>query len=337
MSLYGAPRPKSKPDPVPLSQSSIHALATELSLARARPRQSRTGPSQKPLSNRGVAVRAARDEAGRTTSRDIGGDVDEHELARSRKKLIVKARVYERLRKVGGGDGEAEEEDRLVDFDRKWVEEGEPEFHSSASSSSDEPEDEGETVEHTDDLGRTREVSKKTLARVLRREARAKQRARDQQVPPSPAHHHQLASQPPPESISYGPRIQTGAFQTANFSSVPTADMLAAAMPAEKAVVEEVHYDAGGEVRTKGVGFYRFSKDEEDRKREFQELEEERRRTERERERMAEKKRKRKEDLERRKEEVRKKRRGKVGGTWLEGFMGQLEGGRGGNAAEEDK
>ena len=335
MSLYGVPRPKSKPNPIPLSQSSIHALATELSLARARPRQSRTKPSQKPLSNRGVATRAARDEAGRTTSRDIGGDVDERELARSRKKLIAKAGVYERLRK-GGGGGDGEEEDGLVDFDRKWVEEGEPEFHSSASSDDDEEEEGGgggEMVEHTDDLGRTRKVSKKALARILRREARTKQRAQDQQIPPSQAHHH-LAAQPPPESISYGPRIQTGAFQTANFSSVPTADMLAAAMPAEKEGFEEVHYDADGEVRTKGVGFYRFSKDEGDRKREFQELDEERRRTERERERMAEKKRKRKEDLERRKEEVRKKRRGKVGGTWLEGFMGELEGG---NSPEIDK
>ncbi|KAG0634207.1 hypothetical protein HOY80DRAFT_895296 [Tuber brumale] len=321
MSLYGAPRPKSKLSSIPLSQSSIHALATELSLARTRPRQSRTRPSQKPLSNRGVAARAARDEASRTTSRDLGGDVDELEWARSRKKLIVKAGVYEGMQK--GREGV--EEDGLVDFDRKWVEEGEPEFCASASSS-DEDEGGGEMVEHTDDLGRTRRISAKALARILRREARTGQRAQDQPIPPSQTHHH-LAAQPAPESISYGPRIQTGAFLTANFSSVPTADMLAAAMPIEKEGVDEVHYDAGGEVRTKGVGFYRFSKDEEDRKREFQELEEERRRTERERGRMAEKKRKRKEDLERRKEEVRKKRRGKVGGTWLEGFIGELEGG----------
>lgn len=259
--------------------------------------------------------------------------MDERELARSRKKLIAKAGVYERLRKGNGGDGE--EEDALVDFDRKWVEEGEPEFRSSASDDDEEEEGDGggEMVEHTDDLGRTRKVSKKALARILRREARTKQQAQDQQTSPSQGPHH-LAAQPPPESVSYGPRIQTGAFQTANFSSVPTADMLAAAMPVEKEGVEQVHYDADREVRTKGVGFYRFSKDEEDRKREFQELEEERRRTERERERMAEKKRKRKEDLERRKEEVRKKRRGKVGGTWLEGFMGELEGG---NAKETDK
>lgn len=260
--------------------------------------------------------------------------MDERELARSRKKLIYKAGVYERLRKGSGGDGE--EEDALVDFDRKWVEEGEPEFHSSASDDDEEEEEgdgRGEMVEHTDDLGRTRKVSKKALARILRHEARTKQQAQDQQTSPSQDHHH-LAAQPPPESVSYGPRIQTGAFQTANFSSVPTADMLAAAMPVEKEGVEQVHYDADREVRTKGVGFYRFSKDEDDRKREFQELEEERRRTERERERMAEKKRKRKEDLERRKEEVRKKRRGKVGGNWLEGFMGELEGG---NAEETDK
>ncbi|CUS06838.1 unnamed protein product [Tuber aestivum] len=337
MSPYGAPRPKSKPNPIPLSQSPIHALAAELSLARTRPRPSRLGSLQKPLSNRGIATRAARDEVDRTTSRDIGGDVDERELARSRKRLVVKAEVYERLRKGSGGDGQ-EEEDGLVDFDRKWVEEGEPELHSSASSSSsDEEEQDGrEMVEHTDDLGRTREVPKNTLVRILRREARAKQRALDQQVPPSQAYNYP-ASQPPQESISYGPRIQTGAFRSANFSSVPTADMLAAAMRIEEEGVEEVHYDAAMEVRTKGVGFYRFSRDGEDRKREFQELNEERRRTEREREKMAEKKRKRKEDQERRKEEVRKKRRGKVGGTWLEGFMGELGGGGGGNVVEEAK
>ncbi|KAG0133470.1 hypothetical protein HOY82DRAFT_264465 [Tuber indicum] len=324
MSLYGVPGSQSKPSPIPLSQSSIHALATELSLARTRPRQFRTRPSQKALSNRGVAARAARDEAGRTMSRDLGGDADEQEWVRSRKKLIVKAGVYERLRKGGGGDGE--EEDGLVDFNRKWVEEGEPEFCTSSSSSDEE--EGGEMVEHTDDLGRTRRISSKALTRMLRREARTGQRAQDQQIPPSQAH-HPLAAQPAPESISYGPRIQTGAFQTANFSSVPTADMLAAAMSIEKEGVDEVHYDAGGEVRTKGVGFYRFSKDEDDRKREFQELEEERRRTERERGKMAEKKGKRRLDLERRKEEVRNKRRGKVGGTWLEGFIGELEEGKG--------
>ncbi|RPB01986.1 hypothetical protein L873DRAFT_1733951 [Choiromyces venosus 120613-1] len=334
MSLYGAPRPKSKPKPIPLSQSSIHALATELSLARTRPRQSRARPSEKPPSNRGVAARAARDEAGQTTNRDIGGDVDERQLVRSRKKLVIKAGVYERLRR-GGGGGEGEGEDGLVDFDKKWVEEGEPEFRSSDDEEEEEEEEEGgEMVEHTDDLGRTRKVSEKALERILRREARAKLQSQDQE---STTSSQSLAAQPLPEAISYGPRIQTGAFQTANFSSVPTADMLAAAMPVEKEGVEEVHYDAGGEVRTKGVGFYQFSKDEGERKREFAELEEERRRTEMERERMAEKKRKRKEDLEKRKEEVRKKRRVKVGGSWLEGFMGELEGGKGGTAEEADK
>ena len=65
---------------------------------------------------------------------------------------------------------------------------------------------------------------------------------------------------------------------------------------------EELHYDANAEVRTKGTGFYSFSKDAEGRRREMEALEKERLQTEKERtEREARKEKKRQEIEERRK------------------------------------
>ena len=97
-------------------------------------------------------------------------------------------------------------------------------------------------------------------------------------------------------------------------------------MPEEEEEDVEAHYDASKEVRGRGVGFYQFSKDNEVRRREMEELERERGVTERERGGARERKVKRRREVEERKEEIRRRKRGRVGGEWLEGFVGEMVG-----------
>ena len=70
----------------------------------------------------------------------------------------------------------------------------------------------------------------------------------------------------------------------------------------------ESHYDANAEVRTKGTGFYGFSKDAETRKNEMDELDRERLETERARKERDARKEARKKEIEERKKLVAEKR-----------------------------
>lgn len=336
-SLYGAPRPKSKSNAISLSSTSIHALSTELSLARSRLSSStsksapgRTRPSKtKSLftnSNKNVSKRAAKDLAtdddrsyGGKTSEELGGGVSERDLARSKKRLNEKAKLYNAMKR---GDFNDDNGEGLVDFDRKWAE------HPSDEESEDDEEtreEEGgdEIVEYEDEFGRTRKGKKSEVEREKRREA-AVQKAQEEIA--------QMNAQP--EGLIIGNTIQTAAFTTATFSTVPSSSMLSSALPAESAD-QETHYDASKEVRTKGVGFYQFSKNAKERTVEMEELMNERKRTGEERKRKEEKKKRRLEELEARKEKVKRMRRGKVGESWLEGFMGEIEGAGGAGDEKE--
>lgn len=85
---------------------------------------------------------------------------------------------------------------------------------------------------------------------------------------------------------------------------------------------EAVHYDPKSEVRSKGVGFYAFSRDEEGRKREMDNFDEMRENTEtqrREREEQAEKKKK---AMEEREKVVAEKRDRKLADAFLESLDG---------------
>lgn len=83
-----------------------------------------------------------------------------------------------------------------------------------------------------------------------------------------------------------------------------------------------VHYDANSEVRSKGVGFYAFSKDEGERMREMEGLEGLREGTERERKEKQERAEKRREALEERKKVIRRKREEKLAEAFLDGLDG---------------
>lgn len=339
--LYGAPRPKSKSTAISLSSTSIHALSTEISLARSRlsstsslksaPGRSRPSKTKSLFagSNKNVSKRAVKDLAdshGGKTSEQLGGGISERDLARSRKRLKEKAKLYEAMKR---GDFNDDAGEGLVDFDRKWAEHPSDEESDNGDGADEEREDDDdgdEIVEYEDEFGRTRKGKKSQVEKDKRREAAAK-KAVDEET----------ARDAVPEGLIIGNMIQTSAFTTATFSAVPTSSMLSSALPVEEEEDLETHYDANREVRTKGVGFYQFSTNSKERAGEMEELLNERKHTAEGRKMAEEKKKRRREEVEARREEVKRRRRGKVGGNWLDGFMGEIEADNGAGKEKEEK
>lgn len=325
--LYGAPRPKSKSNDISLSSTSIHALSTEISLARSRlASKSKSAPGRarpsktKSLfanSNKNVSKRAAKDLAdddrsyGGKTSEQLGGGISERDLARSKKRLKEKAKLYGAMKR---GDFNDDNGEGLVDFDRKWAEHPSDEESDKDDDGAKEEDDGDEIVEYEDEFGRTRKAKKSHIEKEKRHEAAAKKALEEVQ-----------ARDAVPEGLIIGNTIQTGAFATANFSAFPSSSMLSSALPIEEEEDLETHYDASKEVRTKGVGFYQFSTNTKERAIEMEELVNKRNHTAEERKIAEEKKKRRREAVEARREEVKRRRRMKVGGNWLEGFMGEIE------------
>jgi hypothetical protein len=83
---------------------------------------------------------------------------------------------------------------------------------------------------------------------------------------------------------------------------------------------EEEHYDASREVRSKGVGFYQFSRDEGARREEMGNLEKMRLETERVEAERAERREKKRLEMERRKSIIREKRVKKEAEKFLDGL-----------------
>ncbi|RUS29166.1 hypothetical protein BC938DRAFT_480971, partial [Jimgerdemannia flammicorona] len=195
-------------------------------------------------------------------------------LEASRAALERKARIYDKLRK-GGSVSEKVAEELMVDFERKnWNDPEESDTSDDEKRSSGEGEDDP-WVEYVDEFGRTRVVRKS-------------------QVPKEPT--------PPPVD-----------------DTLPT--LLSEDMRRdlerqrwEREAEEELaagpqHYDERREVRAKGVGFYRFSRDEGERSEQMSELKRLRNQTEARRMAHQSVKDRRKEILEKRTEMIRAKRR----------------------------
>lgn len=313
--MYGIKR-KSKAA-IPLSSSSIHALSTELEHAKAlaasgQPRPSRpsASSSKRDIYKQPKKVNKPLRYASKPTISGVncGAPTDE-ELARSKAALERKAKQYAKMSRRHKDD-----ENLLVDFERK---ERDQDGDSSFEESSDDDDPfkgrEGEPlVEYEDEFGRTRMVPRSWA------EKQEKQRKEEEESSALPSM---------PESLIYGAAMQTHAFKTV---SGATASELLDYLPPpdEHGGIKPKHYDANAEVRTKGVGFYAFSQDEQKRKEEMELLERERQKTEKEREEKEAKKRKRKEEIERRREEIKKKRAAGVSGKWLENMFEDLEKGK---------
>ncbi len=210
------------------------------------------------------------------------------------------------------------EAEGLVDFDRKWAEKEEQDgtkegADTSSDDYNDDEDDPTEQVEYEDEFGRLRTGSK---ADVLREQRRRNASAHASSTLASLSARPQIQN---PETLIRGDTVQTAAF---NPDATLTAQMESLAQKRDRSATppDEVHYDASKEVRTKGVGFFQFSRDKEGRAREMEGLERERGETERrrvEREGRGEERRRR---VEERRKVVGAKRGERLAERFLEGL-----------------
>ena len=329
-SLYGLPRPKSTKSREISSSTSLaftSQLSSLLSQPSTAPTSGRTRPSKTSKSsiftthNKNTKKRALADISDGPSSeqqhKSSLDSVDPAALHRSKRKLEEKARLYTSMKRgeyVPPAGATNKEEHALVDFDRKWAEKeeagGNADPPSSDSEDDDDP-DSNELVDYEDEFGRQRRGTKAEVARLLRqRNAQSHALAELQQFSARPA---------PPPSLIYGDTVQTAAF---NPDANITTQMETIAKKRDRSMTppEEVHYDASKEVRSKGVGFYNFSKDKEGRQREMEALEKEREETERGRKEREERFEKRKRELEERRRVIGEKRGKRLADAFLDGL-----------------
>jgi hypothetical protein len=334
-SLYGARPPKRKATKE-ISSSTTLSFTSQLSSlisksdpttstttsARPRPPKSVSKSDIFTSHNKGSAKRAAADlrqDDEKTTIEQVHksniGEVDATVLHRSKRKMEEKARLYAAMKRgdyvpPSGDTSRDERNTALVDFDRKWAENDDKDDEGDNSSGNDTEEEEEELVEYEDEFGRLRRGTRGEAAREDRRRQAgafaATEAASDAARPAMPS------------NLIYGDTIQSSAF---NPDDVTTSAMETLARKRDRsATPENTHYDASAEVRSKGVGFFQFSKDEGGRKEEMERLEKERKDTEKRRAEVEERKSKRRKEVEERRRVIGEKRAGRMAEGFLEGL-----------------
>ena len=257
-------------------------------------------------------------EQAHQTKHDIGA-VSASEYHQSKRKLEEKVRLYNAMKR-GEYIGREDHDDRgLVDFDRKWADSQTRGSHDSASvngsnsgfeSDPDDKDDEAnELVEYLDEFGRLRKGTASEARRVERGQRIAQAATTDAEY---------LAAHPQrPDNVIYGDAVQHQAF---NPDRVISEKMEELAKKRDKASTPppETHYDANGEIRNRGTGFYGFSKDEELRKKEMEALEKERAATEKVRKDKDLAKEKRRRQIEERRKAIAEKRSQKEADRFLD-------------------
>jgi Domain of unknown function (DUF4078) len=297
-----------------ISSSSGRKPSTSTSAARTRP--SKSSKSDIFTShNKNVKKRSAADMEQSHQTKDDLGAVSAAELQRSKRKMEDKVRMYNAMKRGEYIGREDYDERGLVDFDRKWAEsrpdtvEDEHEDSDSESEDSRSPQtNNNEMVSYTDEFGRLRTgtaVEARRFARQQRIAAAATVESAN-----SAAHPQQ------PANIIYGDTIQHQAFNPDQIIADKMSE-LAAKRDKSATPPPDTHYDANHEIRTRGTGFYGFSKDEELRKKEMESLEKERAETERAREVRQEAKDERKQEIEERRKVLEEKRSQKEAGRFL--------------------
>jgi hypothetical protein len=286
-SLYGLQRPKRLKGDKEISSNTTSSFTSQLSSlinkpktneAGTRPKASRTKAKKEDIfatHNRNSAARAQRDldntaspafaQKHTTNGEGLDGAIWE----RSKRKMEEKARLYAAMKR---GDVEDEGERFAVDFDRKWAEKY-GDGHSGEEDLSDEEDEEdgeGEMVEYVDEFGRTRQGTRADAARVARQERGLADMTGDRFT----------ARPSAPSAVIYGDTIQHQAFNP----DMPIAmqmEELAKKRDRSLTPPPDLHFDASREVRQKGTGFFQFSEDAEERKKQMADLERERLETER--------------------------------------------------------
>lgn len=297
-SLYGKHKAKKQKTSDPSSASNLTFSATLSSLIEqgsgettSETSHGRARPSKNPKPdifakpNKGAQQRIAADSLNNDTgqvhkgSLAIGG-VDAGTLAKSKRRMEEKTRLYNEMKKGSHltGDSSDEEdlsrpEDRLarlrrkekeglVDFDRKWAEAEEKREGKDGTGSSDEASDNDNAsiISYEDEFGRTRRGTRAEAARADRtKKDESNERYTRERWQPSR-----------PDNLIHGVTVQTEAF---NPEANIAAQMAHIAKRRDRSPTpEEQHYNADSEVRNRGVGFFNFSQDEEERKKQMEGL-----------------------------------------------------------------
>ncbi|RKF59466.1 Uncharacterized protein OnM2_059038 [Erysiphe neolycopersici] len=242
--------------------------------------------------------------------------VDEAILHRSKQKLEAKAKIYAQMKR-----GEIpENNDILVDFDQKWAE------HQDAGSDSDldAMSDDGQEslIEYEDEFGRARQGTRTEIEKMERQKKVALLSTEEL---------GRMSARPAaPSKINYGDTVQSKAFSL-DEPIAAKMEELAAKRDRSLTPPEMRHYEADKEVRSKGVGFYQFSKDEAVREEEMKALEKERLETQKRRKEREDKKKQRLIEIEERRKAIQEKRAIKQADTFLSSLDNEL------NASESSK
>jgi len=193
----------------------------------------------------------------------------------------------------------------------------EPRLNSYDTSSDDDGGSDAdfETIEFQDDHGRTRRGTKAEAERMDRKRRNRLLGAEELD---------RMSARPAmPENIIRGDTVQVAAFNPDEDIGAKMQD-LAAKRDRSPTPPPATHYEADKEIRTKGVGFFAFSKDENVRKAEFEALVRERAETERVRKEKEKRKEFRKREIEERRKELSQKRAKKQADSFLEGLSAEM-------------
>ncbi|KAH6843075.1 hypothetical protein B0I37DRAFT_383618 [Chaetomium sp. MPI-CAGE-AT-0009] len=336
--LYGQPPPKKQKKEIALSGSL--AFSSQLSSFLAEPSTKtstsssaaattgRTRPSKLKKDDLSNTKVKRKDSKANTETKNnnklslkspLGTEESKAEREFARRKMESKARLYAAMQRgdyIGREIG-------LVDFDRKWAEAESKNNPGAASSDSDsEPDDEQDSNidttlhEYTDEFGRVRPLTRSQILRLQRGAASATELE------------HMSARPKAPTTLIYGDAVQAEAFTAQDGGEAMEA--LARKRDRSPTPPEATHYQADWEIRTKGVGFYKFSKEEGRREEEMKALEEERAKTEGLRKEREEKAKRRKQEIEERRKEILERRTKKMADSFLEGLEKDLVGHDGG-------
>ncbi|KOS22667.1 Uncharacterized protein ESCO_003782 [Escovopsis weberi] len=331
--LYGQRPPKKQKRDTSLSSSldftaqltSLMSSASSKSASRSRPPKESKKEPKEPKDSLFRSAGSKKKNSNGTGEKGpkalvlkevVGTEDEAQERERARRKMESKARLYAAMKR---GDYVPKENEAapLVDFDRKWAEaRGAADATSSDDGEDDDDDgdgdgdgedDDAEVIEYEDEFGRTRRgtrADKERLERRLRRGVMGAEELERMSARPSA-----------PSNLIYGDAVQAMAFAPDDPEKM---EALARKRDRSATPPELKHYDADWEIRTKGTGFYKFSKDEAAREREMRSLEEERRRTEEERRAREEQKAARRREIEQRRRDMEDRRAKRQADSFLD-------------------
>ncbi|RMY44985.1 hypothetical protein D0863_16122 [Hortaea werneckii] len=339
-SLYGEQKPRKLAGGKEISSSTTLSFTSQLSSlinnsdakSNPKPTASRSKPKKEDIfstHNRNIAKRAKRDsedtpafEQKHSTKSDA---LDSNTWARSKRKMEEKARLYAAMKR---GDVEDLDEKYAVDFDKKWTDRRPDDEDSEQDDEEDDvaedQDEEEEQVEYIDEFGRTRTGTRTAASRA--------ETTKHAQTSAHLNRDRFTARPSAPSSLIHGDTIQHQAFSP-DEPHLTQMHNLARKRDTSLTPPPETHFDSAREIRTKGTGFFQFSGEAGERRRQMQGLEGERRETERvrgERDRvMGERQRR----LEERRREIGLRRGKRKAEGFLERLGMELEG-RGGVVGE---